>query len=242
MVRGARRIAQGQTDSCKVAFDRIGVKSGAFCSSLCGCGDLALALLLPPVAFAQICVRAQLPLFITGKNTFSALRKNSGYHFFIDLLVTLYFLLVLFIVILFLAPGFTSAMSILAGIDWLAIAVVLGAMRTDFRIKYNCPGELGPEESHGGLNALFDLFLCAVPLLQAMALAQMLRHVMPEQRSIEGDGCFAALGDPSRLPPREVAAGDNEVDPAIGTQTNTFDGLHDHPGRPGHFVHPIGNI
>ncbi|KAJ1442650.1 hypothetical protein B484DRAFT_58966 [Ochromonadaceae sp. CCMP2298] len=183
-------------------FDVIGIPTGAWSSSLFGCLEhvpsCVVGFSCPCVLWAQVVVRAQLPLLIGLKNSLECMRMNSGYGAFVDYFFFSIVLTGVLLVVLLLV----TLPSIVVVLFALMLVVLLGSLlflvshsRTAFREKYSLPGVL--PQGCGFWEMLWDALIVGACL--PCALSQMARHVFQYPRMDTQLGLF--LSDPSALPP-----------------------------------------
>eukprot|EP01036_Dinobryon_divergens_P025319 gene25319-33850_t len=191
-------------DSPLTNFDIINVPTKRWSSSLFSCHknlvpSCVLAFFCPCILFAQVVVRAQIPLLIALKNSIIFFRRQSGYGVFVD-----YFMFSLLISIALICVLSLVHFRNMAGVYLLSIIVIvllgsliylLGHVRMAFKEKYELPGAL-PDGCHFW-EMLLDMWIavCCLPC----SLAQMARHVFQYPVISPPLGLF--LGDPSSLPP-----------------------------------------
>lgn len=126
-------------------FDVLGIPTGAWSSGLLECHQnivpsCVLSFFCPCVMWAQIVVRAQIPLLISTKNAIHQLRSNSGYGAFVEFFFwTALVSIALLIVILVLHGEMPSIVTTLLGILLIGtgggLIYVLAHTRTAFREK-----------------------------------------------------------------------------------------------------------
>lgn len=185
-------------------YDIIGIPTRNWSSAFCGCfsniiPSCVLAFFCPCVLWAQVVVRAQIPLLIGLKNSFGCLRSQTGYrvcidYFFWSFAISLGLIICL---VLFTMPAssLTIFLSIVIIVLLGAVLYLVGHTRTAFKEKYQLPTTLPPD------CRLWDMLLDIVVMTFCMpcALSQMARHVFQYERMDTQLGLF--LGDPSTLPP-----------------------------------------
>lgn len=143
MLFGGGNVGDENLDSPLSNYDVIGVPTGQWSSSIFGCFEnvlpsCVLSFFCPCVMWAQIVVRAQIPLLISIKNTFRCLRGQTGYGAFVDYFMWSLIICAALIVILFVTTIPVQVQYLLA-----IIIIVVGApllyviahMRTAFKEK-----------------------------------------------------------------------------------------------------------
>ncbi len=124
-------------------FDVIGIPTGIWSSSLCACFNnlvpsCVLSFCCPCVMWAQIVVRAQIPLLISLKNGFSCLQRVTGYGFFIDFFMWSLIISAGLIILMLSIALPEQLVYLLAAIVIIALALLLfavGHTRTAFKEK-----------------------------------------------------------------------------------------------------------
>jgi len=184
-------------------FDVIGIPTQRWSSHCFACYENILpscvvSFFCPCIMWGQIIVRAQIPLFVSIKNSLHPiLQRQTGYGCFVDY----FFWSVAISLILLLILIFVTMPTVVIYILAILLIVVLGCLifaightRTAFREKYELPGWfIGCIFWDMILDTLLGIF--CLPCL----LSQMARHVFQYDRMDTKLGLF--LGDPSSLPP-----------------------------------------
>lgn len=132
-------------------FDVVGIPLGQWSSHFCACWtncipSCLLAFFCPCILWAQVVVRAQIPLLIGLKNTFACSRRYSGFSHFVD-----YFVWSLIIAAgLILVGIFVKALPVV--VSWIVIVLgiglaggvvfFVGQTRTAVKEKYLLPSTL----------------------------------------------------------------------------------------------------
>jgi len=210
---GVASGGQQNLDSPLNNFDIAGIPTdGEFSSPLLGCFENVLpscflSFFCPCIMFGQVVTRAQIPLCIDVKNSFSPLRKQSGYGFFIDIFFwTGAIGVILLLVLITQAESIKNTTSnaffvVLWGFDiiilWLFLyynAHLRMAVREKYHLNTNCM------RSRGFVEWTIDSVVATLCL--PCSLAQVARHVFQYDR---WDPKISLLqGDPSSLPPLEA--------------------------------------
>jgi Cys-rich protein (TIGR01571 family) len=194
-------------------FDIAGIPTnGDFSSPLWGCFEnvvpsCVLSFFCPCIMFGQVVVRAQIPLCIDIKNSFTCLSRRSGYSFFIDIyLYTGLVSLALLLVLVSQAEQIKNATSnafyvVLWGFDviliWLFLyynAHIRMAVREKYHLNTNFFRSRGIAE--------WTIDSAVATLCLPCSLAQLARHVFQYDKWEPQIGLFQ--GDPSGLPPLEA--------------------------------------
>ncbi len=125
-------------------FDVIGIPTGQWSSSFCDClqnivPSCLLSSCCPCIMWAQIVIRAQIPLLISLKNSIHSCRRLSGYGLFVDYFIwSILFSVVLVVVVALVKPipRVVLYLLIIMIIGLLgALIYLLGHTRTAFREK-----------------------------------------------------------------------------------------------------------
>lgn len=130
-LHGGPNPGEEHLDSPLSNFDVMGVPTGTWSSSLFACQEnvvpsCVLSFFCPCIMWAQIVVRAQIPLLIGLKNTLECMRTHSGYGAFIDYFMGSVIISVgLIIILVVLASILPSAITILFSI---IVIVILGTL------------------------------------------------------------------------------------------------------------------
>eukprot|EP00981_Chlorochromonas_danica_P007797 scaffold1884_cov343-Ochromonas_danica.AAC.14 len=211
------RAADDILDQPANNFDVVGIPVGQWSSHFCACWtncipSCLLAFFCPCVLWAQVAVRAQIPLLIGLKNTFACSRRFSAGLILVGIFVKA-------------LPVVVSWILIVIGIG-LAGGVVffVGQTRTAVKEKYLLPSTL-PE---GCLmwDMLLDMLLSIFCL--PCVLSQMARHVFQYERLEKPVSLF--MGDPYRLPPLPPLA--DEEQPCVRPERADKAGVYWIRGEP----------
>lgn len=123
--------------------DVIGIPTGSWSSGFFCCHEnllpsCILSFCFPPIIWAQIVIRAQIPLLIGLKNTFGCLRRQSGYGFFVDYFTwSMIFSLCLILILIFvsLSSSIFYFLILLLLVLLVPLGCLLGHTRTAFKEK-----------------------------------------------------------------------------------------------------------
>lgn len=203
MLFGGGRPEDENLDSPMSNFDVIGVPTGRWSSHFFGCFEnimpsCILSFFCPCIMWAQIVVRAQIPLLISIKNAFSCLRGRSGYGAFIDYFMWSLIICAILIVVLVTVTlntqlaYFLGAVVVILGGPFL---YAIGHTRTAFKMKYTIASCFPPGWHFWEM--LWDVVVSITCM--PCSLAQMARHVFQYDKMDTKLGLF--VSDPSTLPP-----------------------------------------
>lgn len=189
-------------------FDVAGVPTGRWSSGLCDwythCGSCFMATACPCIAFAQVAIRSQIPLFISIKNGTACLRASSGYRVLIDFYfwtlataIACFFCVAYFSVSAFWYRRIVIYLLYIVGIASAVGFVMLnGHTRYAFREKYDLPQAID-RQGCGAINKVLEHAVGALCI--PCSLSQMMRHVF--QFGVWRPRIDFYVGDPSLLDP-----------------------------------------
>lgn len=179
--------------------------SGLFCCHKNIIPSCFLSFFCPCKLWAQIVVRAQIPLLISLKNSLGArFRLNSGYRVFMDFFWIPLALIIGIILILALLKNkiprdVTALLYILLGSVMVIFVYINGHVRVAVREKYLLPGFIPINNGCAVPNCMIDLLVSCLCL--PCSLSQLARHIFQYERWSPSIGL--SLGDPSKLEPLE---------------------------------------
>jgi hypothetical protein len=123
-------------------YDVLGIPTGTWSTGLCGCFEniipsCVMSFCCPCFMWAQIVVRAQIPLLVSIKNAFDFLRRNTGYGAFVEYFFwSLVISIALLIIIIALHGEMPSIVTTLLAIVLVVVAGTLFGMLVHTRIAF----------------------------------------------------------------------------------------------------------
>jgi hypothetical protein len=139
---GARGQMADNLDRPLSNYDVLGIPTGTWSTGLCGCFEniipsCVLSFCCPCFMWAQIVVRAQIPLLVSIKNAFDFLRRNTGYGAFVEYFFwSLALSIALLIIIIVLNGEMPSIVTTLLAIVLVVVAGTLFGMLVHTRIAF----------------------------------------------------------------------------------------------------------
>jgi hypothetical protein len=123
-------------------YDVLGIPTGTWSTGLCGCFEnivpsCVMSFCCPCFMWAQVVVRAQIPLLVSIKNAFEFLRRNTGYGAFVEYFFwSLVISIALLIIIIVLNDEMPSIVTTLLAIVLVVVAGTLFGMLVHTRIAF----------------------------------------------------------------------------------------------------------
>jgi Cys-rich protein (TIGR01571 family) len=178
--------------------------SGLFCCHKNFIPSCWLAFCCPCKLWSQIVVRAQIPLFISIKNSLGVrLQLGSGYRVFIDMFWIPLALIISLVLIVVLVKPLQKDVRTLLLFFLFAVGIVFayinGHVRVAVREKYLLPGFIPVQNGCAVPNCMLDMVVSCLCL--PCSLAQLARHIFQYERW--SPHINFSLGDPSKLEPLE---------------------------------------